>query len=81
VVVEGGYRAFLDADGTRPACGPDSLLPAGTPVSAPLDERGRMQRVRVLDALWRWTGDARCDAIHTQPVWVPAEALGTEYPR
>jgi hypothetical protein len=81
IVVEDGHQAFVDADGTRPVCGASSLLPSGTPVSAPLDVRGTMRQVRILDALWQWTGDNHCGAIHTQPVWIDQRAIGTEYPR
>lgn len=81
VVVEGGHRASLDAEGTQPACGTESVVPGGTPVSPPLEVRAGRMRVRVLDALWAWTGDNRCDAIHRQPVWLDASAIGTEYPR
>jgi hypothetical protein len=40
-----------------------------------------MARVRILDALWQWTGDNRCDAIRTQPIWIASRAIGTVYPR
>ena len=81
IVTDGGHQAFLDADKATPACGASSVLPTGTPVSAPLETRGEMMRVRVLDAQWEWLGDDRCDAVHTQPVWVPSAAIGTDYPR
>jgi hypothetical protein len=81
VIVERGHGAFVDADSTRPDCGGRTLLPAGTPVSAPLETRGDMVRVRILDALWTWTGDQRCDTIHRDPVWIAASAIGTNYPR
>jgi hypothetical protein len=81
IVVEDGYQAFVDAEGRQPVCGEMTLLPAGTPVSAPLDARGPMRQVRILDALWQWTGDNHCSAIHTRPVWVDARAIGTNYPR
>ena len=82
IVTDGGHEAFLDADKATPACGAaSSVLPTGTPVSAPLETRGEMMRVRLLDAQWEWLGDDRCDAVHTQPVWVPSAAIGTDYPR
>jgi hypothetical protein len=81
IVVEGGYQASLDPEGTRPACAARSLVPEGTPVSAPVETRGEMARVRILDALWQWTGDNRCDAIRTQPIWIASRAIGTVYPR
>lgn len=81
IVVAGGHTAFLDAEGARPACGTASLIPAGTPVTAPLEVRGGMQRVRLLDTLWEWTGNNQCDIVHREPVWVDAQAIGTDYPR
>ena len=80
-MVEGGYTAYLDAEATRPACAASSLVPAGTPISAPLEVRGEMQQVRLLDALWEWTGDHHCDAVHAGPVWIATRAIGTDYPR
>jgi hypothetical protein len=72
---EGGHRAFADADRASPACGENSEIPAGTPVGPVLEQRGEMSRVRLLDALWKWTATSRCDAIHRQPVWVPTAAI------
>jgi hypothetical protein len=81
VVLEGGHQAFLSPDESKPACGARSVVPAGTPVSAPLEVNGEYTRVRVLDALWEWTGDKRCDAVHRQPVWISSAAIGADYPR
>lgn len=81
VVIEAGHEAFADPERLRLACGGDSTVPRGTPVGPPLEERNGMVRVRLLDALWEWTGARRCDAIHREPVWMPATAVGTTYPR
>ena len=81
VIVEGEQQASLDPEGARPACGRSTVIPQGTPVSDPLETRGDYARVRLLDALWQWTGNDRCDAVHRQPVWVPLRAIGTAYPR
>ena len=81
VIVEGEQQASLDPEGARPACGRSAVIPQGTPVSDPLETRGDYARVRLLDALWQWTGNDRCDAVHRQPVWVPLRAIGTAYPR
>jgi hypothetical protein len=81
VVVDGGHDAFLDPEGTQPACPSYSTVPVGTAVSAPLEVRGDMTRVRLLDALWTWTGTNRCDRVHTQPIWIASSAIGTDYPR
>ena len=81
VVLESGHEASLAVDGSQPACGDRTTVPVGTPVSTPIEVDGALVRVRVLDALWEWTGDNRCDAVHRQPVWIPREAIGTDYPR
>jgi len=81
VVVTAGTRAFLDAAQTRPACGQTSRLPVGTPVSAPLEKSGAVSRVRLLDVFWKWAPPSECQAIHQQPVWIRADAVGSDYPR
>jgi hypothetical protein len=81
VVLEGGHQAFLASDGSRPACGEGSAVPEGTPVSRPLEVNGEYTQVRVLDALWEWTGNKRCDVVHRQPVWIRSAAIGSSYPR
>jgi hypothetical protein len=81
VVVDPGHEAFVDAERTQLACGGDSIVPVGTPAGEPMEERNGLVRVRLLDALWQWTGALRCDAIHREPIWIPAASLGTGYPR
>ncbi len=82
VVVQGGHVAWLAPDGRTAACGADrSTVPEGTPVSPLGPERNGRTQVRVLDALWKWTGNNRCDTVHRQPIWIDSRALGTEYPR
>jgi len=81
VVIESGHHASMTAAGSQPACDGRSLVPVGTPVSAPLEVEGALVHVRVLDALWEWAGQNRCDAVHREPVWMPAAAIGTGYPR
>ncbi len=81
VIVEGGHEAFTDAGRTNPACGRNSLVPSGTPVSEPIERREGMVRVRLLDALWEWTGARRCDVVHREPVWIPEAAVGSAYPQ
>jgi hypothetical protein len=81
VVVKKGIRAYLDADLTRLACGRSSQIPVGTPVGEPLETTGALVKVRLLDVFWQWTPPAECRAIHQQPVWIPAAAIGANYPR
>jgi hypothetical protein len=80
VIATGSVQAHLDSGGTEPACGDNSAIPVGTPVTAPLAREGEMALVRVLDALWHWTPPQLCDAIHRQPVWVPRSAVTSNYP-
>lgn len=87
VVVSQNVAAFADAARTRPVCG--VTLPPGT-VVADADEAsttgatthtaGRMAHVRVLDVLWKWAMNRRCDALRSEPVWIDRGAIGTNYP-
>jgi hypothetical protein len=81
VVVRPETRAFMDPETSRPACGAGSVVPVGTPVTGPLETRGELVQVRVLDAFWQWTDPKRCDAIHREPVWIPSAAIDANYPR
>jgi hypothetical protein len=81
VVVAESTRAFVDAEGTRPACGAASEIPVGTVVSDPIETRGEKIQVRVLDTFWKWTDPARCNVIHRQPVWIASDSVGADYPR
>lgn len=78
VVTARGARVFVDAGRSQPVCGTGSI-PAGTPVSDPLDTSGQMASVVILDALWHF-GD-KCTIVRTSPVWIARSAIGTDYPR
>jgi hypothetical protein len=80
VVTNPDARMYLDAGRTRPACD-SGVVPPGTPVSVPVGAAGEMVRVLILDALWQWTDERRCDVVRSQPVWIASHALGTEYPK
>jgi hypothetical protein len=80
VIVESTV-AYADADGTAPACARAATAPVGTPVGPPIDRRGDRVQVQLLDALWHWTGPRRCSAIVRGPVWIDAQAIGSDYPR
>jgi hypothetical protein len=83
------YRPVVTAAGTRPLTRPDGQpicpnagdIPVGTPVSKPLQQNGSMIQVRVLDALWHWAPPVKCAAMHEEPVWVKADAVGRDYPQ
>jgi hypothetical protein len=81
VVAKKRTRASLDAAQSRAACGERSNIPVGTPVSDPIERKGDAVKVRLLDALWHWTPPNECKVIHQQPVWIPAAAIETNYPR
>jgi hypothetical protein len=82
------YRPVVAAPGATPHARPDGQavcpnagdIPVGTPVSEPLQKSGSMIQVRVLDALWRWAPPVKCAAMHEEPVWIRADAVGTNYP-
>jgi hypothetical protein len=81
VVVRENTRAFIDAAATQPACAEGGPLPVGTPVSARPAARDRaMTQVVVLDALWHFTGRAKCPAILKGPVWIDRNAISSDYP-
>jgi hypothetical protein len=84
------YRPVVVARATIPradagpssaaVCAPLGAVPVGTPVSAPLETRGEYVKVRVLDALWHWATPRHCAPIKTGAVWIPANAIGRDYP-
>jgi hypothetical protein len=81
VVVRENTRAFTNPAATQPACAEDGSLPVGTPVSAkPLARHGSMLQVVVLDALWHFTGRAKCSTILKSPVWINGNAISADYP-
>lgn len=81
VVVAADTRAYRDADRAQPACGEASVVPIGTPASAPLEVRGDMSRVLLLDAQWRWAPPRTCNAVRSRAVWIASDAIDTNYPR
>jgi hypothetical protein len=40
-----------------------------------------MVQLRLLDVFWQWAPPAQCDPVHREPVWVPSDAIGSQYPR
>jgi hypothetical protein len=80
VVVADNTRIYLDARQTRPACA-NAVAPRGTPVGAPMETRGSMWKVLILDALWEWALPRECEAVQsTRGVWVPASSISSRYP-
>ena len=80
VIVE-ETKAYAAADGDEPVCPKADIVPVGTPVGPPLARRDGRVQVRLLDALWHWTGRRNCDAVQQGLVWIDPHAIGTHYPR
>jgi hypothetical protein len=80
VVVADKTLVYLDARQKRRAC-ENAVVPRGTPVSAPLETRGSMQAVLILDALWQWAPPRECEAVLSGSVWLPATSISSNYPR
>jgi len=80
VVVANNTRIYLDARQKRRACG-KTVVPRGTPVTAPVETRGSMSAVLILDALWQWAPPLEeCAAVLSGSVWLPASAISSDYP-
>jgi hypothetical protein len=80
VVVAAQTTAYAAAEGTNVVCANAPAVPVGTPVSAPLERSGTRVRVQLLDAMWHWTGTAKCDPIRHGAVWIEEKAIGAAYP-
>jgi hypothetical protein len=70
---------YVDAGQTREACRPGDVIRPGTPVNE-VQRSGSMSQVVMLDALWRWTAEQRCETVQTSPVWIQSDAITREYP-
>jgi hypothetical protein len=79
VVAKTDVRVYTDAGRTTEACRPGEVLRPGTPVNE-LQRSGTMSQVVILDALWRWTAEERCETVQTSPVWIQSDAITTAYP-
>jgi hypothetical protein len=79
VVAKADVRVYTDAGRTTEACRPGDVVRPGTPVNE-LQRSGTMSQVVILDALWRWTAEERCETVQTSPVWIPSDAITSEYP-
>jgi len=81
VVVARDAMAWRDEERKERACGTRSGIPPGTPVTEPLESRGSMARVILLDVFWRWAAPDVCTAVHRDAVWIDRAAIGRNYPR
>jgi hypothetical protein len=80
IVARNDVQVFLDAEGTREACGPKDVMRPGTPVNE-IGKAGQMSQVIILDAMWRWGSRNECHAVQDGPVWIPSSAIVRDYPR
>jgi hypothetical protein len=79
VVARADVRIFMDATGTKEACGAGDVMRAGTPVNE-VQKSGAMSQVIVLDAQWRWASKNECNNVQNGPVWIPSDAITTDFP-
>jgi hypothetical protein len=79
VVARNDVRIYMDAAGTREACGAGDVMRAGTPVNE-LQKSGSMSQVVVLDVMWRWASKNECNNVQNGPVWVRSDAITADYP-
>jgi len=68
------------SEGRDVVCSTPGAVPQGTPVSDPLQTRGTLMQVLVLDALWKWAPPAKCPAAHQGPVWIETSAVSRNFP-
>ena len=79
IVVRDDVQVFLDANGTREACGPKDVMRPGTPVNE-IGREGSMSQVVILDAMWRWASRNECNAVQDGPVWIRSDAITRNFP-
>jgi hypothetical protein len=79
VVARGEVQVYVDAARSQEACGMKDVIRPGTPVNE-VQRSGSMSQVVILDALWRWTAENRCETVQTSPVWIQSDAISRDYP-
>ena len=80
VVTAPNAVAYADASRRSAVCPARGPIPAGTPVSDPVQTSGDMIQVRLLDALWHWAPPVKCPDIRKTPVWIDKAAVTRDYP-
>ncbi|HZR23405.1 MAG TPA: hypothetical protein VFA59_07460 [Vicinamibacterales bacterium] len=80
VITAPNTMAYADASRGTAVCASRGPLKKGTAVSDPIDTRGPMVQVFVLDTLWQYAPPVQCPAIHKGPVWIDKSAVSTDYP-
>jgi hypothetical protein len=79
VVATAGRQLYAN-ESRAVACAGTGTIPPGTPVSEPLQTKGGLAQVVVLDALWQWTPPVKCAAVHEGPVWIEADSITKDFP-
>ena len=79
IVTRNDVQVFLDAAGTREACGPKDVMRPGTPVNE-IGREGPRSQVVILDAMWRWASRNECNAVQDGPVWIASDAIVRNFP-
>jgi hypothetical protein len=80
VVTKPGARLYSNEQ-RAVVCSSRGAIPIGTPVSEPLQTKGTLIQVQILDALWHWAPPAKCAAVREGPVWIEADVLSTDFPK
>lgn len=79
VVARSDVQVYMDPQRTREACGAKDVMRPGTPVNE-VQRSGEMSQVVILDAMWRWASDAKCNNVQNGPVWIVSDAITTDFP-
>jgi len=80
VVTKAGANAYSN-ESRAVVCSSNGPIPVGTPVSEPLQTKGSLIQVVLLDALWHWAPPVKCPAVHEGPVWIDAAAVSRDFPK
>jgi hypothetical protein len=80
VVARPGAQLYSD-ENRAVVCSSRGAIPVGTPVSEPVQTKGTVIQVHVLDALWHWAPPVKCAAVHEGPVWIDANAVSRDFPK
>jgi hypothetical protein len=80
VVTAPNAVAYADARRGAAVCSARGPIPAGTPVSDPVQTSGDMIQVHLLDALWHWAPPVKCPDMRKTAVWIDKAAVSRDYP-
>jgi hypothetical protein len=80
VVTAEGAMAYRNADRSAAVCPAAGPIPAGTPVSEPLEENDEMVRVVLIDAQWHWIARNDCPDLRRNAVWLERAGISSDFP-